>query len=359
MRHCSLYGGKRNILEHFKIKILLFLAVLLALVLAVESPIFATADDSIKKVQDEIANKQNRISHLEDQEASLLPDLVALETKAHQNRQELDRLHSELNSTRSELAKIHESIENAQQDLSQKKGTLKTRLAHIYRESRFINLDYILSCKDITTLLSRLDYLNLIAKQDTDLVQKVESEKHYLEQAEIRMEREKRSLFELESNCETKRAELNRTKSEKEALLETIKNQHLESEESLKDLQAKAIQIRTKMNKLQPASSSTPPSRATTRGSMRMLASAYCPCSRCCGKSSGTTATGLPAGKGVIAVDPKVIPLGTKLYVSEYGEAIAGDIGGKIKGNRIDLGFASHSQAMAWGKRWVVVDILD
>ncbi len=226
-------------------------------------------------------------------------------------------------------------------------------------ESRFLNLDYILSCNNIVTLLSRLDYLNLIAKQDAELIQKVESEKHYLEQAKIRIEREKRSLFELESRCETKQAELNRTKSEKEALLETIKNQQLESEESLRDLQAKAIQIRTKMNKLQPKSSSTPPSRASTRGTLRMLASAYCPCSRCCGKSGGITATGLPAGKGVIAVDPKVIPLGSKLYISEYGEAIAGDIGGKIKGTRIDLGFASHNQAIAWGKRWVVVDILD
>lgn len=331
----------------------------MALVLAVGSPIFATADDSVKKVQDEIAKKQNSISDFEDQEASLLADLVAHETKSHQNRQELEGLRTKLSSTRSELAKIHESIENAQQDLSQKKGTLKTRLANIYMESRFVNLDYILSCKDIATLLSRLDYLNLIAKQDAELVQKVESKKHYLEQAGVRIEREKRSLFELESNCETKQAELNRIKSEKETLLETIKNQQLESEESLKDLQAKAIQIRTKMNKLQPTSSSTPPSRATPRGSLRMLASAYCPCSRCCGKSSGTTATGLPAGKGVIAVDPKVIPLGSKLYISEYGEAIAGDIGGKIKGNRIDLGFASHGQAMAWGKRWVVVEILN
>ncbi len=51
------------------------------------------------------------------------------------------------------------------------------------------------------------------------------------------------------------------------------------------------------------------------------------------------TATGMRQGKGVIAVDPKVIPLGSKLYIPGYGMAVAGDTGGAIKGNIIDLGF--------------------
>lgn len=51
------------------------------------------------------------------------------------------------------------------------------------------------------------------------------------------------------------------------------------------------------------------------------------------------TATGMRQGKGVIAVDPKVIRLGTKLYIPGYGIAIAGDTGGAVKGNIIDLGF--------------------
>ncbi|GAB4458393.1 MAG: hypothetical protein Kow0031_38830 [Anaerolineae bacterium] len=53
----------------------------------------------------------------------------------------------------------------------------------------------------------------------------------------------------------------------------------------------------------------------------------------------GITSSGLPAGKGVVAVDPKVIPLRTQLYVADYGPAIAGDTGGRILGKHIDLGF--------------------
>ncbi|MBI4039793.1 G5 domain-containing protein [Candidatus Daviesbacteria bacterium] len=58
-----------------------------------------------------------------------------------------------------------------------------------------------------------------------------------------------------------------------------------------------------------------------------------------CPGCNDTTATGLKAGKGVIAVDPSVIKLGSKVYIPGYGQAIAGDTGGAIKGNIIDLGF--------------------
>ena len=53
----------------------------------------------------------------------------------------------------------------------------------------------------------------------------------------------------------------------------------------------------------------------------------------------GVTRSGLPAGFGVVAVDPKVIPLMTDLYIPGYGRAVAGDTGGLINGKRVDLGF--------------------
>ncbi|WP_086312509.1 hypothetical protein A5821_000183 [Enterococcus sp. 7F3_DIV0205] len=59
-----------------------------------------------------------------------------------------------------------------------------------------------------------------------------------------------------------------------------------------------------------------------------------------------------------IAVDPSVIPLGTKLYVEGYGEAVASDTGGAIKGNIIDLHFSDVSQCINWGRRQVAVTIL-
>lgn len=63
--------------------------------------------------------------------------------------------------------------------------------------------------------------------------------------------------------------------------------------------------------------------------------------------------------KGLVAVDPKVIPLGTRLYVDGYGYAIADDTGGYIKGNRIDLAYENRREALQFGRRMVQVYILD
>lgn len=76
------------------------------------------------------------------------------------------------------------------------------------------------------------------------------------------------------------------------------------------------------------------------------------------GGAGSRTATGTGVYRGVVAVDPRVIPLGTRLYIDGYGEAIAADTGGAIRGNRIDLGFGSGAEALGWGRRSVTVHFL-
>lgn len=91
--------------------------------------------------------------------------------------------------------------------------------------------------------------------------------------------------------------------------------------------------------------------------SMRMVATAYAP-GACGGSRSGRAACGMRAGHGVVAVDPRVIRLGTKLYIDGYGYCVAGDTGGSIKGARIDLGFDTYSGARRFGRRVVTVHIV-
>lgn len=79
-----------------------------------------------------------------------------------------------------------------------------------------------------------------------------------------------------------------------------------------------------------------------------MRATAYC-------IPGGITATGASVRRGIVAVDPRVIPLGEKVYVEGYGSASALDTGGAIKGNRIDLYMNSQKEAMSWGVRNVTV----
>lgn len=88
---------------------------------------------------------------------------------------------------------------------------------------------------------------------------------------------------------------------------------------------------------------------------INMVATAYWPDPAW---STGYTATGIKAQYGVVAVDPSVIPLGTRLYIPGYGFAIAADTGGAIVGNRIDLCYDTASQAYAWGVQSVPVFVV-
>ena len=93
---------------------------------------------------------------------------------------------------------------------------------------------------------------------------------------------------------------------------------------------------------------------------LTVTATAYTPyCAGC----SGVTATGINVKANpnmkVIAVDPRIIPLGSKVWVEGYGTAIAGDTGGAIKGHKIDLLMPNNSQAKSWGVRTVTIKVLN
>ncbi len=95
------------------------------------------------------------------------------------------------------------------------------------------------------------------------------------------------------------------------------------------------------------------------KGSMTMVATAYSPhFLDTAPYTDGYSAVGLPAEYGLIAVDPRVIPLGTLLYVEGYGYGIAADVGGAIKGNRVDLLYNSREDALQFGRQVREVHIL-
>jgi 3D (Asp-Asp-Asp) domain-containing protein len=91
---------------------------------------------------------------------------------------------------------------------------------------------------------------------------------------------------------------------------------------------------------------------------MLVEATAYCSCVKCCGKSDGITASGKKAkANHTIAVDKSVIPLGTHIIYNGI-EYVAEDTGGAIKGNRIDIYFDSHEEALKWGRQQIEIEVL-
>lgn len=99
---------------------------------------------------------------------------------------------------------------------------------------------------------------------------------------------------------------------------------------------------------------------ASSGEEMTVTATAY---TAYCEGCTGTTAYGIDLranpDQKVIAVDPRIIPLGTKVWVEGYGEAIAGDTGGAIKGNKIDVFIPSYDHAIAWGVKEVKIKVIN
>ena len=128
-----------------------------------------------------------------------------------------------------------------------------------------------------------------------------------------------------------------------------IKSKKVVNETVIQKMSPKVIEVGTKM-----------PSRGDVAGKeLVVTATAYTPyCTGC----SGITATGINVRQNpnmkLIAVDPNVIPLGTKVYVDGYGYAIAGDTGGAIKGNKIDLLMPTKQDAYRWGVKTVKIRIV-
>lgn len=100
----------------------------------------------------------------------------------------------------------------------------------------------------------------------------------------------------------------------------------------------------------------TPTGNFQYQKALTVTATGYTPYDPGC---NGVTATGTKAKYGVIAVDPRVLPMGTKVYIPGYGVAVAEDTGGAIKGNKIDLCYETKNEAYSWGRRNITIYVLE
>ncbi|KGA96455.1 hypothetical protein AJ85_10255 [Alkalihalobacillus alcalophilus ATCC 27647 = CGMCC 1.3604] len=153
-------------------------------------------------------------------------------------------------------------------------------------------------------------------------------------------------------------------------------SRELVKEEIVKESADRVIAVGTKPEPVQVARSSTPSSSnqsssnksesnqssssASDNKTFTVTATAY---TAGCNGCSGVTATGINLKNNpnmkVIAVDPSIIPLGSRVEVEGYGVAIAGDTGGSISGNKIDVHVPTKAEAQRWGRKQVKITILD
>ncbi|MFP8641844.1 LysM peptidoglycan-binding domain-containing protein [Priestia aryabhattai] len=137
--------------------------------------------------------------------------------------------------------------------------------------------------------------------------------------------------------------------------------QQAQAEQAQKEQQqAQAEQAQKEQQQAQAQQQPAESSQQASGKSMTVEATAY---TANCAGCSGTTATGVDLkanpNQKVIAVDPSVIPLGSKVYVEGYGEAVAADTGGAIKGNRIDVFVPSEGDAQQFGRKSVKITVMN
>ncbi|WP_245570142.1 3D domain-containing protein [Halalkalibacillus halophilus] len=178
---------------------------------------------------------------------------------------------------------------------------------------------------------------SIIAEEEAQLAQ----ERQEQEEREAQQERERQAEQEAQEERERQAAQEEQEQQEQQVAQE----EQQESQEQ-----------EAENENIQQVSNETEASGET----MYMTATAY---TAHCDGCSGTTYTGQDLranpNQKVIAVDPNVIPLGSKVWVEGYGTAIAGDIGGAIKGNKIDLFMADEEEALRYGVRQVRVEVIE
>jgi len=134
---------------------------------------------------------------------------------------------------------------------------------------------------------------------------------------------------------------------------------NLQSEKVIKEPKEQLVAVGTKTVVASAATVSRGSAEPSNGKEFYVTATAYTPYCKGC---SGTSATGINLRSGglkVIAVDPSVIKLGSKVWVEGYGTAVAGDTGGAIKGNKIDILVQSETQASNWGIKKVRIKVLN
>lgn len=361
---------------------------------------YATPQDKINESLKKYQTLDSEILELNSKIESLDIEIDKTTLKLKENNQAISDIKNQIEINESKLKQTKEEIEKAQ-------IVLDNRVRTMYKTNMSSNiLVSVITSKNITDLFSRVQAISKILSTDKEILSDINNKKNELDLTIKNLNTKNSELATLKNIIEEDLKTVENKKSEQEKYLEQL-NSEKESafaiiEENEKILISDSLAIansssastselqnaidslksyipllnsskiinmardgisnaESRINELnKPIVDNSADIATGTIGNvvktLTMESTAY--------YGHGTTALGLkpvrnPNGLSTIAVDPNVIPLGTKVYVSGYGVAIAADTGGAIKGNIIDVFLNSYEECYSWGRRQVTVQILE
>jgi 3D (Asp-Asp-Asp) domain-containing protein len=285
---------------------------------------------------------------------------AALETRARSAVLELYALDSRLDSARARLASLRArafAVERmraaVRRHLSVTRGNLRTaerrlagRLRALYERGQTDPLAVVFGAESLEDAMTALDGLGFAADQDRAIIEQAKAARSRLGRLASALRARGAELARLTAAAESEAASLEQARSARAAYVDRLASQRRLNAARIAEVEAAAAAARART----VAVAAGTPTIAAGERALTVSASGYA--------LRGGTATGVPAGWGVAAVDPSVIPLGTRFTVPGYGDAVAADTGSGIVGQEIDLWFPSEAQALAWGRRTVTIALL-
>ena len=285
-----------------------------------------------------------------------------LDTRIHQALLGVYSLDSQRHAWQARLASLQaEAVElgHRRSALQQQLGAARVTL-HVSQDRLAVNLRSLYERGDVNPLavmlgatslargLQQLDDLKSVADQTRRVVAVTTVARRRLLGARIRLVAETRRLERSLAAARQAEQKLAAAAKARLAYVSALREKERLQAAQVQSVVATAQAAEQQSQQLQPTTTTTP---APPAGRSRTLA-----VSATCYDLPGKTATGMPVGPGVVAVDPSVIPLGSKLYVPGYGNGVAADVGSGIQGATIDL-WMPQAQCLSWGRRTVTITI--
>jgi 3D (Asp-Asp-Asp) domain-containing protein len=253
-----------------------------------------------------------------------------------------------------EAASVTQSMDDAQAELQQ-------QLRALYEQPSPDPIAVVLGAESLDDAVTSLENLRRVAQQSHSLVDETVATRARLATLLARLDAQRERLAALRSVADAEVARLDTAAAQRTATIAALERKRTLNRAALAalDTRARAAAHTTLTSTPAPATtaSTTPDASETATGAapasaigataLTVVATAYA--------LTGHTASGLPVGPGIAAVDPSVIPLGTRFKVPGYGVAVAADTGPGISGAMIDLWFATEKAARAWGRRTVTI----
>jgi 3D (Asp-Asp-Asp) domain-containing protein/septal ring factor EnvC (AmiA/AmiB activator) len=310
------------------------------------------AADSSTGLRDSASRLSQENADLAARSRGAVLELYSLDARLPRERTRLVELRIRTAEVKGELAAARQRLRVAQHSLEVSERSLAARLALLYEQGDSDPLAVVLGASSVADALGNLDSLDRLADQDRIVIEQTRHAKRNAAALSRELAAKEHKLVGLAQEASQSTLVLEQARSQRASYLATLASRQRRNAASIATYQEQALAVEAKARELaavSPTQPASPTPIAPGGRSLTVVATGY--------SIHGHTATGAPTGWGVVAVDPSVIPLGTRLTIPGYGSGVAADTGSAVQGATIDLWFPTVAQARAWGRRTVTISL--